>query len=99
MTLAPAASLFLSACSSHRKQSPRAALRSPVPPPRPVECAFAAKSCSKNVPCPSWLPVVLRAPTNTSKTVRHDRMLVRHMEPISHFFYSDRLKLQFWDYG
>lgn len=21
------------------------------------------------------------------------------MEPISHFFYSDRLKLQFWDYG
>ncbi len=26
-------------------------------------------------------------------------MLVRHMEPISHFFYSDRLKLQFWDYG
>ncbi|HEV2986896.1 MAG TPA: alpha/beta hydrolase [Candidatus Angelobacter sp.] len=26
-------------------------------------------------------------------------MLVRTMEPISHFFYSDRLKLQFWDYG
>jgi len=23
----------------------------------------------------------------------------RHLEPISHFFYSDRLKLQFWDYG
>jgi pimeloyl-ACP methyl ester carboxylesterase len=22
-----------------------------------------------------------------------------NMEPISHFFYSDRLKLQFWDYG
>src|SRR5882724_4408032 len=22
-----------------------------------------------------------------------------HVEPISHFFYSDRLKLQFWDYG
>jgi len=21
------------------------------------------------------------------------------MEPISHFFYSDRLKLQFWDFG
>jgi pimeloyl-ACP methyl ester carboxylesterase len=21
------------------------------------------------------------------------------LEPISHFFYSDRLKLQFWDYG
>jgi len=21
------------------------------------------------------------------------------VEPISHFFYSDRLKLQFWDYG
>jgi hypothetical protein len=21
------------------------------------------------------------------------------MEPISHFFYSDRLKLQVWDYG
>ncbi len=26
-------------------------------------------------------------------------MLVKPMEPISHFFYSDRLKLQFWDYG
>ena len=25
--------------------------------------------------------------------------LHRQMEPISHFFYSDRLKLQFWDYG
>jgi pimeloyl-ACP methyl ester carboxylesterase len=27
--------------------------------------------------------------------------LVKHsdLEPISHFFYSDRLKLQFWDYG
>ncbi len=24
---------------------------------------------------------------------------ITHMEPISHFFYSDRLKLQFWDYG
>jgi pimeloyl-ACP methyl ester carboxylesterase len=24
---------------------------------------------------------------------------LEHMEPISHFFYSDRLKLQFWDYG
>src|SRR5712691_9883754 len=23
----------------------------------------------------------------------------RPVEPISHFFYSDRLKLQFWDYG
>src|SRR5689334_25380946 len=23
----------------------------------------------------------------------------KNMEPISHFFYSDRLKLQFWDYG
>ena len=23
----------------------------------------------------------------------------RRLEPISHFFYSDRLKLQFWDYG
>lgn len=23
----------------------------------------------------------------------------KFMEPISHFFYSDRLKLQFWDYG
>ncbi len=23
----------------------------------------------------------------------------RHLEPISHFFCSDRLKLQFWDYG
>ena len=21
------------------------------------------------------------------------------MEPVSHFFYSDRLKLQFWDWG
>jgi pimeloyl-ACP methyl ester carboxylesterase len=26
-------------------------------------------------------------------------MLMTNMEPISHFFYSDRLKLQFWDYG
>jgi pimeloyl-ACP methyl ester carboxylesterase len=26
-------------------------------------------------------------------------MLKTNMEPISHFFYSDRLKLQFWDYG
>jgi len=25
--------------------------------------------------------------------------LLNSMEPISHFFYSDRLKLQFWDYG
>jgi pimeloyl-ACP methyl ester carboxylesterase len=25
--------------------------------------------------------------------------LPTNMEPISHFFYSDRLKLQFWDYG
>jgi len=25
--------------------------------------------------------------------------LPNSMEPISHFFYSDRLKLQFWDYG
>jgi pimeloyl-ACP methyl ester carboxylesterase len=25
--------------------------------------------------------------------------LSTNMEPISHFFYSDRLKLQFWDYG
>ena len=24
---------------------------------------------------------------------------LKTMEPISHFFYSDRLKLQFWDYG
>src|SRR5262245_57283627 len=24
---------------------------------------------------------------------------LNNMEPISHFFYSDRLKLQFWDYG
>src|SRR5215469_10373366 len=23
----------------------------------------------------------------------------KSMEPISHFFYSDRLKLQFWDFG
>src|SRR6266478_8648127 len=26
-------------------------------------------------------------------------LLTPKMEPISHFFYSDRLKLQFWDYG
>ena len=25
--------------------------------------------------------------------------MLADMEPISHFFYSDRLKLQFWDYG
>lgn len=30
--------------------------------------------------------------------VLHDRMMAA-MEPISHFFYSDRLKLQLWDYG
>lgn len=30
--------------------------------------------------------------------VLHDRMIAT-MEPISHFFYSDRLKLQLWDYG
>ncbi len=35
-----------------------------------------------------------RSPTVT----RHVRMS-KIMEPISHFFYSDRLKLQFWDYG
>jgi pimeloyl-ACP methyl ester carboxylesterase len=27
------------------------------------------------------------------------RKIQDRMEPISHFFYSDRLKLQFWDYG
>jgi pimeloyl-ACP methyl ester carboxylesterase len=26
-------------------------------------------------------------------------LITDSMEPISHFFYSDRLKLQFWDYG
>src|SRR5258708_27580374 len=25
--------------------------------------------------------------------------IVKPLEPISHFFYSDRLKLQFWDFG
>ena len=30
---------------------------------------------------------------------RTSRTLQEPMEPISHFFYSDRLKLQFWDYG
>ena len=25
--------------------------------------------------------------------------LDRSLEPVSHFFYSDRLKLQFWDWG
>jgi pimeloyl-ACP methyl ester carboxylesterase len=28
-----------------------------------------------------------------------ESVLSNDMEPISHFFYSDRLKLQFWDYG
>jgi pimeloyl-ACP methyl ester carboxylesterase len=28
-----------------------------------------------------------------------ERIFANSMEPISHFFYSDRLKLQFWDYG
>jgi pimeloyl-ACP methyl ester carboxylesterase len=40
---------------------------------------------------------MVQFPANFEAT--HARLATESMEPISHFFYSDRLKLQFWDYG